>query len=495
MDKYIIKIILIILMASLAVGCGGGGASGTLTGTGESSAQSTSAGFMKNSVPSSVSGVASAPTLSEAVYPDNWATTGIVIAPSVSRIVNTFADGSVTTEQDGTSAKPFLQSTLAAQSAPISDPSAHVSSTSTTYNLTWGTPDKNGPFFAGLFPSAASQLGVLSLMGRSVTSYTSLAVGPTLLKPSGDVVAAWNSGWTGLGKSILLFDSFSDIATCSDAVSSSNECHGMHTLLIAKLVAPYAELIGLDSSMASIAKNGTSGISLTSPINSNVINVSLGATPCNTGCGGFPTVAAFAALTASVAAWNASMVSLFNTTSNSFNVSNMANSVIVKAAGNAYQDAKYDATTIALVENANIASRLIVVGSLDKNGTILSKANADTLIGSGRLYSNYSGTNLSISDRFVFAYGRDPYASNSVAFNGTASPVGQGTSYAAPVVAGYAAIVMQKFPNLDAIKTSSIILDTARYDTLSCYPSCNPEFWGKGEASLSRALAPVGRLR
>ena len=70
-----------------------------------------------------------------------------------------------------------------------------------------------------------------------------------------------------------------------------------------------------------------------------------------------------------------------------------------------------------------------------------------------------------------------------------------GTSYAAPVVAGYAAVVMQKFPNLTAQNTSSIILDTARYDTLTCNPNCDPTIYGKGEASLSRALAPVGYLR
>jgi subtilisin family serine protease len=138
---------------------------------------------------------------------------------------------------------------------------------------------------------------------------------------------------------------------------------------------------------------------------------------------------------------------------------------------------------------------LLVVGALDRNGTTTSKANADTFIGTSTQYSNYAGANTAISNRFVYAYGHDPYPSYGAAFNGTGSPVGQGTSYAAPIVAGYAAIVMQKFPNLDAIKTSSIILDTARYDTLACYPSCDPTVWGKGEASLSRALAPVGRLR
>jgi hypothetical protein len=42
------------------------------------------------------------------------------------------------------------------------------------------------------------------------------------------------------------------------------------------------------------------------------------------------------------------------------------------------------------------------------------------------------------------------------------------------------------------------MLDTARYDTLSCYytvTGCDKTIYGKGEASLSRALAPVGKLR
>jgi len=60
------------------------------------------------------------------------------------------------------------------------------------------------------------------------------------------------------------------------------------------------------------------------------------------------------------------------------------------------------------------------------------------------------------------------------------------------------AIVRSKFPNLSASQTASIMLDTARYDTLTCYKTqegCDPTIYGKGEASLSRALAPVGKLR
>ena len=489
MKNQTLKKCSILLSTALFAACGGGGGSALGPGAGPSTLSSARV--------ETTPGTSSTPVYTAAVYPSNWTSTGTVTPPSESSVVTTYPDGYVTTTQDGTSSKPFLQTTLAGQSTPVTDPNANVSSATTNYNLTWGTPDKNGPAFAAMFPTSApaAPLGVMHLMGRSITSYASSTVGPTINTPSADVLAAWKAGWTGLGKNITLLDSYANIASCSDTAGTSNGCHGLHTMLIAGLIAPYANLTALDLNMNSVGKVGNTGSDLASPVNTNVINLSLGFTPCNNGCGGAPTTADFATLTSTSSGWNSNVVALLNTTSNGFNISNMLNSVVVKSAGNAYQDAKYDTTTAALVANASIASRLLVVGALDKNGTTSIPANIDTLIGTTRYYSNYAGSNTAISDRFVFAYGHDPYDSLSVAFNGTGSPVGQGTSYAAPIVAGYATVVMQKFPNLDAVKTSSIILDTARYDTLTCYPRCDPAVWGRGEASLSRALAPVGRLR
>ena len=163
-----------------------------------------------------------------------------------------------------------------------------------------------------------------------------------------------------------------------------------------------------------------------------------------------------------------------------------SNAVIINAAGNDNLDTKYSLTALALSGNTNVASRLLVVGALDKNGTVASPATKAS-------YSNYAGSNSAISDRFVMANGTMPWASGSVKING--SNFGgdySGTSFAAPLVAGYAAIVMQKFPNLSAASTSNIILDTARTDTITGYSAT---IHGKGEASLSRALAPVGSLR
>ncbi len=113
-------------------------------------------------------------------------------------------------------------------------------------------------------------------------------------------------------------------------------------------------------------------------------------------------------------------------------------------------------------------------------------------------YSNTAGSDPDLQGRFLLAYDSTPYSNGNVAFNGTTLNVGAGTSYAAPRISAYVAIVRSKFPNLNASNTASILLDTARYDTLACSKnggSCDPAIYGKGEASLSRALAPVGKLR
>ena len=113
-------------------------------------------------------------------------------------------------------------------------------------------------------------------------------------------------------------------------------------------------------------------------------------------------------------------------------------------------------------------------------------------------YSNTAGSDTAVQSRYLLAYDSTPYQSGKVAFNGTELKTSRGTSYAAPRISAYVAIVRSKFPNLSASKTASILLETARYDTLACYKragGCDKAIYGAGEASLSRALAPVGRLR
>ncbi|MGX5805563.1 S8/S53 family peptidase [Bradyrhizobium sp. Arg314] len=122
-----------------------------------------------------------------------------------------------------------------------------------------------------------------------------------------------------------------------------------------------------------------------------------------------------------------------------------------------------------LAVNLEGAPSTIFVGALDHNGTPDNKAELDS-------YLNYPGSNPELQNQFLTVGVQDDNTGL------------QGTSYAAPVVAGYAAILGSKFTTATPIQIKHQLLDTARTDTLVNY---NPATYGRGEASLSRALAPV----
>lgn len=175
---------------------------------------------------------------------------------------------------------------------------------------------------------------------------------------------------------------------------------------------------------------------------------------------------------------------------------NFQSAVVVKAAGNDTIDAQYEPLNWYLAQNTSVLGRLLIVGALDQLGTTDSKATIAT-------YSNTAGADPTIQSRFLVESGRVAYANGTNAYGGStlsgSSSDGNsgsvGTSFAAPRVSAYVAVVRQKFPNLTAPNTADIMLATARYDTLSCYPNCDKSIYGQGEASLSRALAPVGYLK
>jgi hypothetical protein len=417
-----------------------------------------------NAVVATVPAVVSTPVLTAAVYPSDWTTSGSVTNPTVSPLTNTFGNDVVTTLENGSSSLPFNQSTLLSLS--ITDPSAVVRSSTTDYNLIWGTPDKSGPTYVSYFPNAQTVFtNPIYYMGIPITSTTSLSLGPTLKQPAPDVLSAWNQGWTGSGKNILMVDDYSNTSTCN--IPSVSSCHGINTMMIANTTALGASLYALDFGDTSLAKD-SNNINLTSSKAINVVNMSFG-NPSD----------------ASSAVW----VNYLKGVSTVSNLT-LTGAVITKSAGNISADT-YSGVGMnlvkALVDDSDTSTRLLIVGALDNDGSVSTKASIAS-------YSNYAGATSAAQNRFILANGNTTYTVN-VGINGFITAPAEGTSYAAPRVAGYASILMQKFPNLDAVKTSSIILDTARYDTLTCHPTCDPAIYGKGEASLSRALAPVGRLR
>jgi hypothetical protein len=411
----------------------------------------------------------STPALTNAVYPGDWTTTGTVTPPNVSSKTTTYSDG-YTSVEDGTSSKPFLQTTLSGLS--ISDPSKYVTSNTTTYDLRWGTPDKNGPAYTTIIPNFPF---AFSAYGIPVQGYN-LGSGPTFTTPSTDVLAAWNNGWTGLGKNILTIDTYENANMCNP-LSYNNllNCHGITTALISGLTTAIAATPYLLDSSGLLDYSGTASIrnfdgTVATPASMNVVNLS------------YTYIGANAQINSNTA------TSFLRSNYQGFDLSN---AVITKAAGNHAVTSNNDVFSKTLADNSNTAARLLIVGALNGNGSLTSRVDiAD--------YSNTAGTYTPVSNRFVLANGNAPWSTGGVYINGwliPGPPINAGTSYAAPLVAGYAAIVQQKFPGLNAANTSNIILDTARYDTLTCYPSCDTSIYGKGEASLSRALAPVGRLR
>ncbi len=433
-----------------------------------------------NPVVDKVAAIKSTPALTAAVYPSNWTTTGTVLKPSVSSITNTFGNGVVSTLESGTSLLPFNQSSLSVQS--ITDPSAVVQSSTTDYNLIWGVPDKNGPAYSTAFNQGNSSFtysAPLNIMGNSVQGLF-VGSGPTFAAPHTDVIDAWNQGWTGKGVNVLVADGF-----------IAPETHGV---IVTSLVARYAigatyfgiPLETYSQSSTNVFYIDGTRANLQTAINIGVINTSFGANYSN------GTSDAARAIKDDLYATDRLRWTkiLKGSVGHVYQGINLTDAVITKAAGNDAITSEKESYVKAYADDPSIKERLLIVGALsfDSNGK-----------GFIASYSNTAGADSNVKSRFVTASGGTPFTTGDIYVNGTrvdGSDYGNlGTSFAAPRVAGYAAILRQKFPNLNAAKTSSIILDTARYDTLNCNPNCDPNIYGAGQASLSRALAPVGRLR
>jgi subtilisin family serine protease len=149
--------------------------------------------------------------------------------------------------------------------------------------------------------------------------------------------------------------------------------------------------------------------------------------------------------------------------------------IVVKAAGN--DGVAVGASTATgrkdYLNSALIGTRTtLFVGALDRHGSVDDPATIAS-------YSNIAGNNRRVQRRFV-----------TVGVPGSETYL-YGTSFAAPVVSGYAAILGSKFRRASPIHIVNRIVRTARSDTIADY---NPAVHGSGEASLSRALAPL-RIR
>ena len=481
--------------------------------------------------------ITTAPVLTPANYASNWTTTGTVTKPSVTGAAGTYIDGTAYAA-DGTAAAPFRQATLTPNGATgigaINDPSAYVlAPTKGIYDLRWGTPDTAGPSYVTTWYGASGTAttytysGAVSIAGRTVSGQSSMASGMTLGVPVPDVKTAWSQGWTGLNQNILMVDGYPNPDGSTKPSNWTADqftkwyTHGITTYLLASRYAPAASMYIVDgnelydskvhlpaTNNVAVFANNTHG-NLASSVRSapgfyfDVVNISLGYNYWEKSITN-PTAAQVNTAFSDQASWVNDYVKTINGTYSSVGnpliaggagsvTTYLTDAVVTKAAGNDSITTDKDPLSYNLAHDSAINLRLLIVGALDGYGT------PNTTVGHGDAtlasYSNTAGTDTSIQSRFLVASGGTPYSSTGVAINGTNVSNGVGTSFAAPRVAGYAAIVRQKFPNLTAAKTADILLSTARKDTLTCYPNCDVTIYGQGEASLSRALSPVGYLR
>lgn len=142
--------------------------------------------------------------------------------------------------------------------------------------------------------------------------------------------------------------------------------------------------------------------------------------------------------------------------------------------------ADYENAGSALAAFVRDTKSFIFVSALERNGRALRCSwyfisKCDQRVDMAE-YSTFAGDDPDIQERFLVV------GVNSRGLGGLA-----GTSVAAPIVSGYAAIIGSKFTNATPEQVVRRLLDTARTDTIRDY---DVAIHGQGEASLSRALAP-----
>lgn len=384
------------------------------------------------------------------------------------------------------------------QSAPKAAPKIQIDYTAFDLNAT--ASDSQGPGFANQYatesgnwqPASPIYFWGLRLTDPFKPCAVDACPGPIISRPLEEVIEAWKAGWTGKNVNVLIEDSLT-------------EQHGVITGLLAYRYAPGANFYGLNfvgnpnaTNVFFNQLNSDQSGSVGNNIKLGVVNQSYTANlpdlikRSQSSFSLWTTIELLQARTD----YAGSSVSTINRmkyagVSGQLEQFTFADAVITKAAGNDRILSEQEPLNWFLSKDSNINPRLLIVGALNQAGSLSAPAEIAS-------YSNTAGIDPDVSSRFLMASGTTPFFSGQVAINGNNVSQSDGTSFAAPRIAGYVAIVRSKFPNLNASQTASIILDTARYDTLACSKTaagCDKAIYGKGEASLSRALAPVGKLR
>ena len=261
---------------------------------------------------------------------------------------------------------------------------------------------------------------------------------------SPEVAAAWAKGYKGRGVTVTVVDDFNSTSKYSGNFGTGTQYlrHGDWTKLEISLLAPEATIR---------AKSFYTGTTVPLASGLNVLNLSYG-------------MYASSSYSLSQLGWSAQESSIISYAKN-------GKAVVAKAAGNdavavgTSAGGQTDFLDLALVG----AQSAIFAGALSSNGTT---SNPATLAS----YSNYAGSDPTVQSHFLV-----------VGVEGNKTGL-YGTSFAAPIISGYAAILGSKFKTASSTQITNQLLTTARKDTLLNYDA---SIYGQGEASLTRALAPL----
>lgn len=261
---------------------------------------------------------------------------------------------------------------------------------------------------------------------------------------SPEVGEAWKQGYKGESTSIHVIDDFKSSYEFYGKLNSDVQQlrHGNWTLQQASMIAPSAKMV---------ARDLMSGSKVVLNEGLNVINLSH---------------SAFAPAGSPVARidWGKQNGSVVQHATR-------GTAVVAKSAGN-------DAVAVGSANSAGEVDYLglalkgapsaVYVGALNKNGTVVKPA---ALAG----YSNFAGRDPAVQKQFLV-----------VGVEGGKTGL-HGTSFAVPIVSGYAAILGSKFTKATPTQITNQLLDTARKDTIVDY---SVAVHGRGEASIARALSP-----
>jgi subtilisin family serine protease len=347
--------------------------------------------------------------------------------------------------------------------------SGNSQSISQSYNFSQGQKSSEGAATEAL--AVNDRRFSLPYRAPNGNYYSSLAKAHVSLNGSGtDLVAtadtraryAWKDGWTGKGVKIGVADRFN-----SNGVI---DAHGDWVAIVAASVAPeakfgYQDVLGAYS-LLGLVGNVDAAYDYFERNGYHIINNSWGIERPERAWDGSYTGRSWAdfdeLVRVSAAAFDP-------------NDPSSAKGLYIMAAGNGgqycYTRRVERCNWVAAVTDAirkkgytKAGPRLMFVGALDDNGVSLAG------------YSYYAGN---LKNDFIVA-------NDDVISKGDAA----GTSFAAPRVAGAAALVKQKFPSLTSAQIKQVLLQTA--DDLG--PTGVDAIYGHGKLNVMNALSPQGKV-